>query len=82
MSDLVRNPADRFAHDSAFFLVGQVLASTLQGDKEDVDLAVKSAKKAYESWSKTPPHVRARHMYRLDKNEYLHDALLKLYEGR
>lgn len=45
-------------------LIGQVLANTIQGDKEDVDLAVKTARKAYESWSKTPPHVRARHMYR------------------
>ena len=49
----------------AFIFVGQTLATTLQGDKDDVDMAVKSARKAYESWSKTPPHVRARYMYRL-----------------
>lgn len=43
---------------------GEVLTSTLQGEDEDVELAVKSARKAYDSWSKTPPHVRARYLYR------------------
>ena len=47
-----------------YMFLGQNLANTLQGDKQDVDLAVKTARKAFESWSKTPPHVRARHMYR------------------
>ena len=49
---------------SMYYILGQNLANTLQGDKQDVDLAVKTARKAFESWSKTPPHVRARHMYR------------------
>jgi aldehyde dehydrogenase (NAD+) len=47
------------------YFAGETLASTIQGEQEDVDMAVKSSKKAYESWSKTPNHVRARHLYRL-----------------
>jgi len=33
------------------------------GSQEDVELAVGAARKAYESWSKLPGDVRARHMY-------------------
>jgi acyl-CoA reductase-like NAD-dependent aldehyde dehydrogenase len=43
---------------------GEVLASTVQGNQEDVNAAVAAANTAYQSWSKTPPHVRARHLYR------------------
>ena len=43
---------------------GAVLASTTQGTNEDIDVAVGAAKTAYETWSKTSPHVRARHLYR------------------
>ncbi len=44
---------------------GETLASTVQGEEEDVELAVGAARKAYDSWSKMPGHVRARHLYRL-----------------
>lgn len=47
-----------------YITIGEVLAKTTQAEKADVDLAVKSARKAYETWSKTLPHVRARHLYR------------------
>ena len=43
---------------------GEVLASTIQGQQEDVNMAVNAAKVAYESWHKTPGHVRARILYR------------------
>ena len=46
------------------YFPGEVLASTVQGEQEDVDQAVGAAKTAYESWSKTPGHVRARYLYR------------------
>lgn len=41
---------------------GEKLARTIQGTDDDVDLAVGAAKTAFESWSKLPGHVRARHM--------------------
>lgn len=31
---------------------------------------MKAAEKAYKSWSKTSPHVRARHLYRSEKPQY------------
>ena len=42
------------------------------GTQEDVDLAVGVAKKAYESWSKLPGHVRARHMYSIARHVQKH----------
>ncbi|XP_043915174.1 aldehyde dehydrogenase family 16 member A1 [Protopterus annectens] len=42
---------------------GEDLAVTIQGEEEDVDLAVKAARKAFEPWSKLPCHVRARYLY-------------------
>ena len=37
---------------------GEVLAEFLQGTKEDVDAAARSAKAAFEAWRKTPPPRR------------------------
>lgn len=54
-----------------WIFAGEDLAWTTQAEKADVDLAVKAAEKAYQSWSKTSPHVRARHLYRSEKNHNL-----------
>jgi aldehyde dehydrogenase (NAD+) len=43
---------------------GATLATTVQGEQEDVDAAISAARTAFESWSKLPGHVRARHLYR------------------
>ena len=40
------------------------MASTLQGTDEDVNQAVAAAKSSFDSWSKTPGHVRSRILYR------------------
>ena len=40
------------------------MATTIQGTQDDVNQAVEAAKEAYESWHKTPGHVRARYLYR------------------
>ena len=42
------------------------------GTQEDVDMAVGVAKKAFESWSKLPGHVRARHMYSIARHVQKH----------
>lgn len=60
---------------------GQTLATTLQGTQEDVNLAVKSARKAYESWSKTSPHVRARYMYSVARHIQKHQRLMTVIES-
>src|ERR1700733_13053922 len=46
---------------------GEVLANVAEGDKEDIDRAVKAARAAFETgkWSKTSPSKRARMMWKL-----------------
>jgi len=41
------------------------IASIAKGNAKDIDVAVKSAKKAFESWSKTEPKERAKYIYRI-----------------
>ncbi|XP_052089947.1 aldehyde dehydrogenase family 16 member A1-like [Mytilus californianus] len=60
---------------------GEPLATTIQGEQEDVDLAVSSAKKAYETWSKTPNHVRARHLYSIARHIQKHMRLFSVVEA-
>jgi len=45
--------------------VGQLLASTVQAEQPDVDQAVASSKKAFETWGCSSGHYRARILYRL-----------------
>jgi len=46
---------------------GEILAQVAEGDREDIDRAVKAARAAFESgpWSKMPPAARAKLMWRL-----------------
>ncbi|XP_060065469.1 aldehyde dehydrogenase family 16 member A1-like isoform X1 [Ylistrum balloti] len=60
---------------------GEALATTIQAEKQDVDLAVKSAKKAYASWSNTSPHVRARYMYSIARHIQKHMRLMSVLES-
>ncbi|KAM4016025.1 aldehyde dehydrogenase family 16 member A1 [Anomaloglossus baeobatrachus] len=60
---------------------GEVLASTVQGTEEDVELAVSTARKAYESWSQLPCHVRARYMYSIARTIQKHQRLLSVLES-
>jgi hypothetical protein len=46
-----------------------------------VDTAVKAARKAYESWSTTPGHVRARFMYSIARHIQKHHRLLAVLES-
>lgn len=44
---------------------GAIIAKTPYGVKEDLDMAVKAAKEAYQEWRVTPPLTRARYLFRL-----------------
>src|SRR5271154_6341237 len=46
---------------------GEVLANVAEGDKEDIDRAVKAARAAFETgkWSKTSPAARAKMIWKL-----------------
>ncbi|XP_063157217.1 aldehyde dehydrogenase family 16 member A1 isoform X2 [Candoia aspera] len=60
---------------------GEPLATTIQGTGEDVNKAVTAAKKAFESWSQLPGHVRARHLYNVARTIQKHQRLLSLLES-
>ena len=48
------------------------VSDLLTGVQEDADLAVAAAKKAFESWSQLPGHVRARHLYSVARHVQKH----------
>src|SRR6185312_7527497 len=59
----------------------EVLALIAEGDKADVDEAVKAARKAFEEgpWSKMGPHERARYLFKIaDLIEQNADELAEL----
>ncbi|XP_066483410.1 aldehyde dehydrogenase family 16 member A1 [Tiliqua scincoides] len=60
---------------------GELLATTLQGNREDIDTAVDTATKAFETWSQLPGHVRARHLYNVARTIQKHQRLLSLVES-
>ncbi len=57
------------------------LADTVQAGQEEVDSAVAVARKAFDSWSQTPGHVRARHLYAIARNIQKHHRLLAVLES-
>ncbi|HEX6288738.1 MAG TPA: aldehyde dehydrogenase family protein [Herpetosiphonaceae bacterium] len=63
------NPANR-----------QVLAHVTQATQAEVDAAVAAARTAYESWSQTPGHVRARYLYALARQVQKHSRRLAVLE--
>lgn len=60
---------------------GETLAQIAEANTEDIDVAVKAAQKAAETWSKTPGHVRARHIYAIARNIQKHQRLLAVVES-
>src|SRR3712207_4585601 len=42
---------------------GRALARVTQATQAEVDAAVEAARSAFETWSRTPGHVRARYLY-------------------
>ncbi|KAM4652742.1 aldehyde dehydrogenase family 16 member A1 [Discoglossus pictus] len=60
---------------------GESLATTIQGTEEDVDTAVIAARKAFETWSKLPCHVRARYLYSIARTVQKHQRLLSVIES-
>ncbi|XP_048688417.1 aldehyde dehydrogenase family 16 member A1 isoform X2 [Caretta caretta] len=60
---------------------GELLATTLQGEPEDVEAAVQAATKAFEAWSRLPCHARARHLHNMARTIQKHQRLLALLES-
>jgi aldehyde dehydrogenase (NAD+) len=66
----VTNPANR-----------KPLAEVSQGSPADVDKAVKAARAAFDGWSATPGHVRARYLYALARQIQKHSRLFAVLES-
>ncbi|HEX8230255.1 MAG TPA: aldehyde dehydrogenase family protein [Chloroflexia bacterium] len=60
---------------------GKPLAKVALGTAEDADRAVAAARRAFESWSITPGHVRARYMYAIARLLQKHSRLLAVLES-
>ncbi|HLY28998.1 MAG TPA: aldehyde dehydrogenase family protein, partial [Aggregatilineales bacterium] len=57
------------------------IAQIAQASAAEVDAAVGAARTAFESWSKTPGHVRARYLYALAREVQKHSRLLAVLES-
>lgn len=52
----------------------------MMNDQIDVDVAVNAASEAFKTWSQTPGHVRARHLYSIARHVQKHMRLLAVVE--
>ncbi|HEX6484501.1 MAG TPA: aldehyde dehydrogenase family protein [Ktedonobacteraceae bacterium] len=60
---------------------GKPLAQIASANSADVDAAVAAARAAFETWGKTPGHVRARYMYAIARHIQKHSRLLAVLES-
>lgn len=60
---------------------GKALAQVASGNSADVDKAVAAARLAFETWSKTPGHIRARYLYAIARQIQKHARLLAVLES-
>src|SRR5215813_6807868 len=67
--------------DSINPATGKPITQIAQAGAADVDAAVSAARTAYESWSKTSGHVRARYLYALARQIQKHSRLLAVLES-
>jgi aldehyde dehydrogenase (NAD+) len=76
-----REPSGGHYFESANPATGKTIARIARGTAEDVDAAVAAARRAFESWSKTPGHVRARYLYAIARHIQKHSRLLAVLES-
>jgi aldehyde dehydrogenase (NAD+) len=60
---------------------GEHLAKLAQGSSDDVDAAVKAARKAQKKWAALPGHARARHLYALARAIQRNARLIAVVEA-
>jgi aldehyde dehydrogenase (NAD+) len=76
-----RKPSGGQYFESANPASGKTLARIAKGTAEDVDVAATAARKAFDGWSKTPGHVRARYLYAIARHIQKHSRLLAVLES-
>lgn len=74
-------PEGRKVYETRNPATGEKLASTMQGEQDDIDRAVGAAREAFKSWSKLPGHVRARYLYSIARHVQKHARLLAVLES-
>jgi len=67
--------------DSSNPATGKPLAQVAAANSTDVDAAVAAARTAFETWGKTPGHVRARYLYAIARHIQKHSRLLAVLEA-
>jgi aldehyde dehydrogenase (NAD+) len=75
------HPEDASTYPSYNPATGEKLAETAQAGQAEVDQAVAAARRAFESWSKTPGVQRARYLYAIARNVQKHARLLAVLES-
>jgi len=75
-----RAPVEGKYFETADPSAGTLLAEVAQGSSEDVDAAVKAARKALPGWQKLTPHARARFLYALARQIQKHSRRLAVLE--
>src|SRR5947209_6482300 len=73
-------PASGQYLDSINPATSKPLAQIAAANSADVDIAVAAARTAFETWSKTPGHVRARYIYAIARHIQKHSRLLAVLE--
>ncbi len=74
-------PASGQYIDSINPATGKQLAKVAAANSADVDAAVAAARVAFETWGKTPGHIRARYMYAIARHIQKHSRLLAVLES-
>mmetsp|Transcript_15345 Transcript_15345/g.26412 ORF Transcript_15345/g.26412 Transcript_15345/m.26412 type:complete len:889 (-) Transcript_15345:74-2740(-) len=59
----------------------EVMCETIDGNSDDVNLAVSTAREAFKSWSTLAPHERAKHLYSIARHVQKHHRLLACVEA-
>ncbi len=75
------SPASGQYLDSINPATGKVLAQVASANSADVDAAVAAASSAFEQWSRTQGHIRARYLYALARQIQKHSRLLAVLEA-
>jgi len=73
-------PADDRLFESINPANGKPIARVTQATQSDVDSAVTAARRAFESWSQTSGHARARYLYALARHVQKHSRWLAVLE--
>ncbi|TRY72413.1 hypothetical protein TCAL_03960 [Tigriopus californicus] len=75
------HPEGRKSYETITPATGKVLSATIQGNADDVDVAVKAASKALPAWRELSGHERARYIYAIARHVQKHSRLIAVIEA-